>query len=75
MEAENWIVKVLTQAEHHELAAREVFELGRDEPFTLPMLKAAAASLEKKGLITRTGGKYSVYWLVQQSLWDGPEET
>lgn len=67
-ECEQWLIETLDAASEKKMMAREVYEASKDEPFTLQMVKSAAAMLEKRGIIHRSGGKFSVYTLLQPSM-------
>jgi len=63
-DCQRWILNNLAEnAEGY--VFNEIKEMAKDEPYTLHMLKDAGAALERKGLIRRTGGKFSIWSILQ----------
>lgn len=73
-QCKRWILEQLQEEQDHSLAAKEVFERAKEDmPFTLHMLKDAGTALERTGRIKRTGGKNSIWSLLQLELDEGEE--
>ncbi len=66
-ECQNWVMNHLGTQEGYMNVAKNIFEVG-DETWTTRTIKEAGAILERKGLITRSGGKGSVWRLVQMPM-------
>ena len=64
-ECQIWVISQLANVDGNiGQYARELFEMG-DETWTTRTIKEAGAILERKGLITRSGGKGSIWKLLQ----------
>lgn len=64
-ECQMWVISQLANVEGNVgQYARQLFEMG-DETWTTRTIKEAGAVLERKGLITRSGGKGSIWKLLQ----------
>ncbi len=66
-ECGSWVVGRLGGIPDHREVSRELFEAG-DETWTTRTIKDAGAMLERKGIITRSGGKHSIWSLLQPQL-------
>lgn len=66
-ECGNWVLRYLSDSDDAGIAARQIFEAG-DETWTVRTVKDAGTILERKGLIRRTGGKNSVWKVLQQPM-------
>lgn len=66
-ECEKWVVNHLQVSEDYQQVGRTIFELG-DETWTTRTIKEAGAILERKGQITRSGGRNSIWKLLQPTL-------
>lgn len=66
-ECQRWVVGQLSKFQDYESTGRTLFELG-DEMWTIRTVKEAGFILERKGIIRRTGGKGSIWKLVQLPL-------
>lgn len=63
-ECQRWVTGHLIDRENYQNVGRSIFELG-DEMWTIRTIKEAGSILEKRGVIRRSGGKNSIWQLVQ----------
>lgn len=66
-ESQQWVINHLAEKTDYLNVARNIFEIG-DETYTRRTLKEAGAILERKGIISRSGGRDSVWKLLQPPL-------
>lgn len=63
-ECQRWVVTHLSGCELYHNVSTNIFQMG-DETWTIRTIKEAGAILERKGIITRSGGKNSIWQLIQ----------
>lgn len=66
-ECQTWVIEHLLRQDQLRNVSTNIFELG-DETWTRRTIKDAGAILERKGLISRSGGKGSIWQLVQRPM-------
>lgn len=66
-ECQRWVIEHLLTKDQYQNVGSNIFELG-DETWTRRTVKDAGAVLERKGLITRSGGRGSIWQLIQHPL-------
>lgn len=66
-ECSRWVMSHLAICEHYQNVCTDIFQTG-DEKWTTRTIKEAGSLLEKKGVITRSGGRSSIWQLVQYPM-------